>query len=151
MNDIIEENKIIADFIGLRIRWIQTNSYFDPIDYDMEIDNPDFLDHDTELMYLYECDKPDENFKFHSSWIWLMPVVEKIESIHDDFHGYFGVHICSNSCVIQGTNLRTDPENFHQAYFSEHYGDNKIQATWLAVVSFIKWWNEYNLIDSVVK
>jgi hypothetical protein len=150
MNEI-EGNKIIADFVGLRINWIQSNHYLDPIEYDMEIDVPDFLDHDTQLMYLYDCDKPDENFRFHSNWLWLMPVVEIIERIHDDFHGYFGVHICSNSCSIQGTNLRTDPENPHYAYFNESYGDDKIQATWLGVISFIKWWNEYNERENVIK
>ena len=72
-----------------------------------------------------------------------MPVVEKIEKINDKFHGYFGVHVSSNSCTIQGTKLRTDAENFYPAYFSQHYGETKIEATWLAVVQFIQWYTNY--------
>jgi hypothetical protein len=96
--------------------------------------------------YVYEIfnNKYTTRLFFHCSMDWLLPVINKIESTYDEFHGYFGVHICSNCCTIQGTNLRTNPDNPHYAYFNETYGDDKIQATYLGVVSFIKWWNEYN-------
>ena len=82
--------------------------------------------------------------QYHTSWDWLMPVVEKIEKIHDDFHGYFGVHIYSNSCTIQGTNLRTDPENFHPAYMSDPnlICETKIESTWYNILQFIQWYNK---------
>jgi hypothetical protein len=83
----------------------------------------------------------ENDLEYHISWDWLMPVVEKIESIHDEFHGYFGVHISSNSCTIQGTKLRTDPENFHAAYFDNVTHDTKIAATHLAVIQFIQFYN----------
>lgn len=81
------------------------------------------------------------DLQYNTSWDWLMPVVEKIESIWDDFHGYFGVHISSNSCCIQGTKLNTTIENPHYAYFNEVVADTKIQATWQAVTGFIQWYN----------
>ena len=31
---------------------------------------------------------------YNSSWNFLMPVIDKIELIYDEHHGYFGVHIC---------------------------------------------------------
>lgn len=80
--------------------------------------------------------------KYDNSWEWIMDVIDEIEKIHDDFHGHFAVHIVSNSCTIQGTNLRTDHKNYHPAYFSEHDGETKIEATWLAVVHFIQWYNK---------
>lgn len=82
-------------------------------------------------------------FEYDKRWELLMPVVEKIESIYDDFHGYFGVHIYSNSCSIQGTKLRTDPENFHPAYMSDPNAilDTKIASTWYNIVEWIKWFN----------
>jgi len=84
-----------------------------------------------------------EDLWFYSSeWSMLMPLIELVESIHDDFHGYFGVHISSNNCTIQGTNLRTDPENFHPAYFADHYAESKLQATYNAIVEFIKWYKQ---------
>lgn len=79
--------------------------------------------------------------EYHTSFDWLMSVVERIESTYDDFHGYFGVYISSNSCTIQGTNLRTTPDNPHYAYHNEVTLNTKIESTWYAVVQFIKWHN----------
>lgn len=79
---------------------------------------------------------------YDKSWDWLMPVVEKVESIWDDYHGYFGVHINSNSCTIQGTKLRTNPENYHPAYFADYTLGSKIESTYAAIVVFIIWYNE---------
>lgn len=95
-----------------------------------------------DLLVEYAC-------HYESQWSALMPVVEKIESIYDSHHGYFGVHISSNSCSIQGTNLWKAIQNL------DEYGDvycsdpnailsTKIESTWYACASFIKWWNEYS-------
>lgn len=81
----------------------------------------------------------DNQLMFHRSWDWLMLVVDKIESTHDDFHGFFGVYISANSCTIQGTNLRLDSENPHYAYFNEVIASTKIEATFNAILSWIKW------------
>lgn len=53
----------------------------------------------------------------------------------------FGVYINSNSCTI-GTKLRTDPDNYHPAYFSEHLGEDKKEATIIAVDQFLDFYNE---------
>jgi hypothetical protein len=76
---------------------------------------------------------------FHKSWDWLIPVVEKIESIYDDYHGYFGVFINSNCCTIQGTKLNPGLVN---AYFNEVYSDTKLESTYRCVIDFIKWYNK---------
>lgn len=82
---------------------------------------------------------------YHSSWDWLMPVVEKIEKIHNDHHGYFGVYISSNQCTIQGTKLNLALKNpeYGFVYLSDTNAifDTKIKSTWFAVVEFIKWYN----------
>lgn len=87
--------------------------------------------------------KSPEGLNYHKDWNELMPVVEKIESIYDSFHGYFGVHISSNSCCIQGTKLDTRPGKEHYAYFNEVVHESKIKATHYAVYQFITWYNEY--------
>ena len=79
--------------------------------------------------------------KFDSDWNWIMEVVEKIESIYDDFHGYFGVHMSSNGCVIQGTKLRTNPENPHYAYFNESIMSSKKEAAVQVIWEFLNWYN----------
>jgi len=151
MNDISENiineyNCIIAEFVGLKTSekcseyayecWLPMN---EPVWYSDEDKSHSGNYSINKIFY----DNVLTSLKYNYSWNDLMSVVEKIESIYDNFHGYFGVHISSNSCSIQGTNLRTDPENPCYAYFNETYGDNKIQATWLAVVSFIKWYTNY--------
>lgn len=79
--------------------------------------------------------------KFHLQWDWLMPVVEKIETINDPHHGFFGVYISSNSCCIQGTNLRTDKKQEPPVYFNDVVHDNKLSSTYSAVIIFIQWYN----------
>lgn len=83
---------------------------------------------------------------YHLYWEKIMPVVEKIEAIHDDHHGYFGVHISSNSCSIQGTNLwkcLKEESEYPAVYCSDPNAvfPTKIESTWYNVVEFIKWYN----------
>jgi hypothetical protein len=88
----------------------------------------------------YICRNHNE-LPFFSDYEWLIKVVERVEAIYDDFHGYFGVHISSNSCTIQGTKLRTNPENPHYAYFNSNTLLDKRESTWYTVLQFIKWYN----------
>jgi hypothetical protein len=86
---------------------------------------------------------PPVQLQFHQYWNWMMRVVEKIEALpYHPFHGRFGVYISSNSCTIQGTKLRLDPDNPNYAYHSEHHGDSKIEATWMACSCFLDWYDE---------
>ena len=115
-DETIENNKLIAEFMKLPVSELH-----------------------GELCYA-DWDGM-HSVKYHTSWDWLMPVVEKIESTETEFDGYFGVHISSNNCCIQGTRLRTDPEHFHPAYFNDVTLDTKILSTWQAVIQFLKWYN----------
>lgn len=81
--------------------------------------------------------RPDE-MKFHSSWDWLMSVVDKIESIIFDENNSFNVTIGSTIyCVIQDTN----GECYDMVYDGE---ESKLLVVYKAVVEFIKWYNENN-------
>ncbi len=68
------------------------------------------------------------NFKYHTDWNWLMPVVERIE-----LDMGFDVYIHYNNCTI------TDGEN---AFENEAEPNQKIYATYQSVIEFIKWYNE---------
>jgi hypothetical protein len=75
------------------------------------------------------------------SWNHLMQIVDEIEAIEDPHHGHFGVHISSNSCVIQATNLRTDkPLADPPHYFADWTNNTKIDAVWIGIIAFIKWY-----------
>ena len=59
-----------------------------------------------------------ERMKYATSWDWLMPVVEKIEQLHDSS---YLCRIVSYRCIIY---------------------DSNIAAVYKSVVEFIKWHND---------
>ena len=69
-----------------------------------------------------ECDL----MEYHTSWEWLMPVVEKIES---GFHWNHEIHIHNGHCKITKFNDE-----------KVYMGNSKIEAIYKAVVEFIKWY-----------
>jgi len=97
--EILEGNKLIAEFmVGCEIiegTVIRKTKYYN------------FPDH-CSTKYLIS------DMKFHSSWDWLMPVVEKIEPLSS---GEFSLH------------------DFVSA---------DIKAIWASCVIFIKWYNKNN-------
>lgn len=69
---------------------------------------------------------------FNLSWKYLMNVVEWIESLTSESGGYYGIHICSNSCTIQDTKFNPgDPENYWM--FMDFYGEDKKEAVFEAI------------------
>lgn len=122
MSNIPEEqirkgNELIAEFRG----WIKSQ---DP------------AIHEYEMQYL----------DYHKNWNELMYVVERVEAIHDSHHGYFGVHISSNGCSIQGTKLHMaiNDSSYGYVYMSDPNAvfHTKIESTWYNIVEFIKWYNK---------
>jgi len=111
-----ENNKLIAEFMGYET---VGDGYIIPYD---DTDNDYYL---------------PEHLKFHSSWEWLMPVVEKIENTSvdnkDNSDSFFNVVIEAFECDINGGG-NTIHANGH----------TKKEATYKAVVEFIKWYNENN-------
>ena len=78
----------------------------------------------------------DTDLKYSTDWNWLMPVVEKIESL-----GEFGYCVTISSTWIRiynqihNTDTIVDMDTFNSK-------DTKIQDIYNAVVEFIKWYNE---------
>jgi hypothetical protein len=83
-----------------------------------------------EVLLITERDNTFDDLKFNTDWNWLMEAVDKIES--------FGYDVFINTCVCRitdvGQNMFEDIECF--------VNDNKRQATYNALVEFIKWYNE---------
>ncbi len=87
-------------------------------------------------------------FEYSTDWNELMLVVKKIESINDPHHGYFGVHISSNACSIQGTFLHraiADLEGYGYVYMSDPNAifATKEKSTYYNIVEFLKWYKNY--------
>ena len=126
--EILEGNKLIAEFIGFVLNYIdeeKTMPYY--------IHNEKYLSNPPSTILLYK----GEELQFHSSWDWLMPVVEKIESINITDENYYAVNIRYDECCI---------ESCADDYWIAHSLPNqsKLTSTYKATVEFIKWYNLNN-------
>ena len=109
----MEENKLIAEFMG------------------------DVFYKNTGHWYNSEgCDIAwaEDELQYHTSWDWLMPVVDKINSIKCKNNGYYGVEIYPNAVRIEDGDSN---EIVLLNQTNERFETSK-QATYQAVVEFIK-------------
>ena len=104
MNKIKEGNELIAEFMGAKM--IVTDYH--------GVNIIEFPDKSTKDLF---------GLKYHSSWDWLIPVIDKATSL-DKYYLY--VAETSAYCMIGGIYINT----------------KFIESTWENVVDFIKWYNE---------
>lgn len=107
-----EKNRMIADFQGMQLGEDGTMYY----------DDAENLHPPT----------PVNELKFHTSWGWLMPVVEKIESITG------GMLIGRMFCEIE----YQDPIIREKHFKIRIASGVKMNAIHEAIVQFIEWYNE---------
>lgn len=81
---------------------------------------------------------PLNKLEYHSSWDWLMPVVEKIEN-----SGTYSVEIDKYKCSITYVRLW----NNKRLCYHEKIEKTKIEIVWLCVVEFIYWYNGKNAVS----
>jgi hypothetical protein len=91
----------------------------------------------TNVEYSDDNVRTIQDTHYHSSWDWLMPIIEKIEDFRDE-----------NSCSIYNFTIEQCfvevIENRTSDTVLECDGMNKLDASYDAVVEFIKWYNENN-------
>lgn len=128
--EIIEGNKLIAEFMELEFSKVAKG--LPDIKYRHRFTQHGFYDETHEGMLL-----------FHSSWDWLMPIVEKIENIFI-LHKYsVTIAIESDIPVIITVHFyQSDPTK--QRLYKQFRGisPNRIEAVYKTVVEFIKWYNK---------
>lgn len=117
----LEKNELLANFLGwtkqdnMWIRWY--GEWFD--------------DHGNR-----RTDKTREVLLFDSDWNWLMPVVEKIERL-----GHTIVEIGWKHCRITPILYDKKSDSMQWEPMIEILGQDKLTATYKAVVEFIEWYN----------
>ena len=121
----MESNKLIAEFMG-----VKPTILGDEITYEM-YGAIDCIEDGVDEQHFFL----EEQLLFHTSWDWLMPVVEKIENFIFDENNSYNVTIGStNYCVIQDSNGDT-------IEIIKDNGKSKLETTYQAVVEFI---NQHN-------
>lgn len=122
--EIIEGNKLIAKFMGC------SKGPYDKHSKDNLIHFPDNFPIKIRMSRGGNHLEVDW-LEFHSSWDWLMPVIEKIQVEHF-------VTIERNSTLIH-------EDGFDSKIINKPFGygeqESYIQITWKAVIDFIKWYN----------
>ena len=128
MDNIIENNKLIAEFL---------NWEFDDLSETFETPFLKLVDPHAFGDEQFSCKLQDFELEFHSDWNWLMRLVEKIENLQDE-----------NNCAIY--NVQTEQcfveiiINHTSETIVEVDSNSKIQAVYRACVEFIKWYNKQN-------
>ena len=112
----MKDNRLIAEFMGEK--FTDTSGVVQGLNY---------------KLIEKKHGKGNNGFRFHTSWDWLMPVVEKIESL-----GY-ELMIAESRCKI---NHNTD-YSIEEVINIDIIG-SKREATYQAVVEFIKEYNDDN-------
>jgi len=110
----MENNKLIAEFMGYKLAKCNNGlAWESPYKKSVE---------DTFELHGRLWRENDSYYKFHTSWDWLMPVIEKIESLGYVFNiqggkAEYGEMISETRCFI---------------------AEDKLSSTYKAVVQFIK-------------
>ena len=118
MDNIIENNKLIAEFMG----FIADKSF-----------EVKLVDGINTSYYYYKDDVMclPETMRYNSSWNWLMEVVEKIESLGNDI-------------LITSNYIQITYDKGEKFITIELEGNIKIFAVYNACIEFIKWYNKQN-------
>jgi hypothetical protein len=134
--EIIKRNKVIAEFMGA----YKEKDYIDQYTLDkMYTFHPSNYSNlcSTRMTAL------PEDMLFNSSWDWLMPVVEKIESL--EMIGYcntrpFWVEIYGNMAHISIDNDKSFYGRPIEFKFKNYRCSSKIEAVFIAVSDFCEWY-----------
>ena len=151
---ILYGNKLIAEFMQYKQN-IGFNEYFNHNDY--EIPGKEYYRYIQKIEENIKTNSYSLNaLKFHSSWDWLMPVVEKIESIDLSEYMYkwtedgktrynfcgISVDIENTKCMIY-MELSLDPICVMNKETTQQKYESKLESVYCSVIESIEWYNQY--------
>jgi len=137
--EIIQGNSLIVEFMGSKVQSDLTCKPY-----------PSKLPYWAMRLYNFDTMKIG-GYEYHESFDWLMPVVEKIESLATDHIDKIYVSINGKSCMIWNYYdpvevIRTIGSG--STYKIKKVAETKLLATYEAVVDFVKWYNTLNTKQS---
>jgi hypothetical protein len=126
--EIIEGNKLIAEFMGIKNVFEYTNKEGESIGlYIGEEDG--YVDYRCDIQWI----------GYNDDWNQLMPVIEKVKEIKlPERYGNVSYSIDYAEWIVWH---KTIPGDLNQAQFISNH-ENLLEANFDAVVEFIRWYNE---------
>jgi hypothetical protein len=84
-----------------------------------------------------------KNMRYQSSWDWLMPVIEKIDGLDEEYTTQFGYSVMAN-LGIRSKYVYCTIQNWKGDEIAGTSGGVKtlIEAVYKTVIEFIKWYND---------
>ena len=135
----IENNKLIAEFMGYDANKVEVTI---PKFKRLIAFNTQSIKETSIKCFESSIFKFNE-LEFHSSWDWLMPVVEEIEQNKKYFKKELQLNITKYSVcwqTIDNEALILSPNVFHK--YGTYAGVEKLQAVYNSVIDFINWHNK---------
>lgn len=125
--EITDGNKLIAKFMG----WVFKKGLFTT---QLSNSSGEYYDDEVEETIWWDADgfPKEDGLRFHRSWNELMPVVEKIESMGNHFP------IEKNGALVSAPYPKEEEKSGLYCVTEYIEGKTKIEATWKAVVEFLK-------------
>jgi hypothetical protein len=141
--NVIENNKLLVEFMGLIKNKPDTILYYNP---------------ETQTY------RREDELQFHTSWDWIMQVVDKIENLgvserlNKKVYSRFKIHgnhiqldwVKNNSYLLRLEIAQKDMFT-HQGYARKEYirvdineNASTLEAIYLTCVEFVKWFNKNN-------
>lgn len=118
----MEDNKLIAEFMGLKNHLKNQGVTKVLIDGDEHIQDWECYDVERDMIMT-----PIE-MKYHTSWDWLMPVIEKIESLGYSFEkNYQPIDNDWQCLIVKGHDI-----------IYQSFNDDGLKSSYDVVVEFIK-------------
>jgi hypothetical protein len=118
-NEILQGNRILAEFMGLKPGYNSYTKKYNWGDGIFFMTDGDTIEEVMDAIAGYA--------KYHSSWDWLMPVVEKIEALGYDVE-------------IGSQYVRIDDGLDEGFGIDSWYSGSKIESVFTAFVEFAKWY-----------
>ena len=135
--EILKGNTLIANFLGYEIDSIaeelgETPRYYVSDRLECVADGVDWWDtYDGDWTSWLTADQ----MKFHSSWDWLMPVVEKIETL------IFGEDEYFNFQILGGCSVYIISSHGRELVSIDNE-QSKLECAYKAAIEFLKWYNK---------
>lgn len=95
------------------------------------------MDEEDNIQLYSDFIKNEVNVSSYGSWDLLMNCINRIENLG------FVVLISSNNCYIQDIATYTSPRTLPKVMF-DSYGKDKLEACYINICKFIKWYNGNN-------